>query len=205
VPKSDLFRSAFEGHQSGARANAQGQIGLNVVAQRCAGVYLLSTWISGVAAFEQALAAALGSAPLRTGQVNRTLQGLLMRTGPEELMLVASDGTDRLASLRQHIGAEVGAVTDLSHARCCIRINGQRCRTVLGKLFALDFREREFPLGEVRLTGNHHVPVTLHRLDVDAFDLYVFTTYAHDQLGTLLDAALEYGVDLKLQSVHDHF
>jgi sarcosine oxidase gamma subunit len=40
------------------------------------------------------------------------------------------------------------------------------------------------------------VPSLLHRLASDAFDLYVFSTYAHDQLGTVLDAAREYGVAL---------
>jgi sarcosine oxidase gamma subunit len=49
----------------------------------------------------------------------------------------------------------------------------------------------------VRLTGHHHVPCLLHRLGEQAFDLYVFTTYAHDQLAVVLDAALEFGVSLK--------
>jgi sarcosine oxidase gamma subunit len=46
----------------------------------------------------------------------------------------------------------------------------------------------------VRLTGHHHVPAALHRTGAQAFDIYVFTTYALDQLQALEDAALEYGV-----------
>jgi sarcosine oxidase gamma subunit len=38
------------------------------------------------------------------------------------------------------------------------------------------------------------VPALLHRTGVDGFDIYVFTTYALDQLHALEDAALEYGV-----------
>ncbi len=65
---------------------------------------------------------------------------------------------------------------------------------MLAKLFAIDFRAPAFPFGQAWLTGHHHVPCLLHRLDADAFDVYVFTTYARDQLETLIDAALEYGV-----------
>ena len=55
----------------------------------------------------------------------------------------------------------------------------------------MDLRELEFPVGEIRLTGHHHVPSMLHRLGLDSFDLYVLSTYAHDQLSALLDAALQ--------------
>ena len=63
---------------------------------------------------------------------------------------------------------------------------------------ALDLREASFPVGDVALTGTHHVPSMLRRVGVDAFELLVFSTYAHDQLDTVLDAALEYGVALQL-------
>jgi len=42
------------------------------------------------------------------------------------------------------------------------------------------------------------VPCLAHRRATDGFDLYVFSTYAFDQLETLLDAAQEYGVALEV-------
>ena len=54
------------------------------------------------------------------------------------------------------------------------------------------------PLNHIALTGTHHVPSMLHRLGLDAFDLYVFSTYAHDQLTSLVDAGLEFGVGVEL-------
>jgi sarcosine oxidase subunit gamma len=112
-------------------------------------------------------------------------------------LLVGDDYSDRTTLLRATVGADTGSVTDLSHARCRIHIEGPQCRTVLNKLFALDLRESALAKGDIAMTGTHHVPSTLHRLDVDAFDLYVFSTYAHDQLATVLDAAQEYGVALQ--------
>jgi len=188
-------RSPFEGDHGGDHPNAAGQIGVRLQAQILASVTQVSTWISGVAGLEQALTGWLdGPPPGPTGQTRESAQGLLMRTGPEEWLLVTEQAGDHTALLRRQVAADVGAVTDLSHARCRIRIEGERCRDTLSKLFAIDLREAAFAVGQVRLTGHHHVPALLHRTGVDRFDIYVFTTYARDQLHALKDAALEYGV-----------
>lgn len=201
VVESSLFRSPFDGHGVGDRPTRAGAIGVHLAADRVTGVTLVSSWPAGA----QALCAALGQAlglilPGRTGQTAPCSAGLVMRTGPEEFMIISDLAGDLTADmttiLRQSISAEVGSVTNLSHARCCIHIDGPKCLDTLSKLFALDFREDAFPVHEIRLSGHHHVPCTLHRLGLSEFDLYVFSTYAYDQLATLLDAALEYGVGL---------
>ena len=192
------MRSPFEGHATGNRPNAAGQIGVQLRAGMLPSVTLISTWISGLPGLLQALGRVFGDAvPQQIGKTAHTELGLLMRTGPEEFVLVGDDPSDRTALLRGSIDANTGAVTDLSHARCRIHISGAQCRATLGKLFALDLREASFAIGDVALTGTHHVPCMLQRQSADAFDIFVFTTYAHDQLGTVLDAALEYGVALQ--------
>jgi sarcosine oxidase subunit gamma len=159
---------------------------------------LISTWISGLPGLLDALTTVFGdTVPQRIGKTTRTEFGLLARSGPEEFLLISDDPGDHTTLLRATVGADTGSVTDLSHARCRIRIEGAQCRTVLNKLFALDLRESAFSIGDIAMTGTHHVPSTLHRLGTDAFDLYVFSTYAYDQLATLLDAAQEYGVALQ--------
>jgi heterotetrameric sarcosine oxidase gamma subunit len=198
APSSATVRSPFTGHTPGRRANAAGHIGVEVSASVLPSVTLISTWISGLDGLLAALTDVFGAAlPQRIGQTARTEFGLLMRSGPEEFLLIGDDASDRTGMLRTRIGADTGSVTDLSHARCLIHLEGAQCRPVLNKLFALDLRATAFAIGDVAMTGTHHVPCTLHRLDVDAFDIYVFSTYAHDQLATLLDAALEYGVALQ--------
>jgi sarcosine oxidase subunit gamma len=191
-------RSPFEGHASGNRPNAAGHIGVHLTAGMLPSFTLISTWISGLPGLLDALSTVFGDiVPQRVGKTASTEFGLLARSGPEEFLLVGDDHTDRAAMLRTLIGAEVGAVTDLSHARCRIHIEGIQSRTVLNKLFALDLRESAFAIGDIAMTGTHHVPSTLHRLGADVFDLYVFSTYAYDQLATVLDAAQEYGVALQ--------
>jgi len=192
-------RAPFLASAASVRPNAAGQVEVQLHAGTLPSVTLISTWISGRDGLLAALATVFGpSANLTIGQTSRTELGLLLRTGPEEFMLVGDDSTDRTALLRATISAEVGAVTDLSHARCRIGVAGTACRSMLNKLFALDLREASLPVGGVALTGTHHVPAMLHRQGPDRFDLYVFSTYARDQLDTLVDAALEYGVRVEL-------
>jgi sarcosine oxidase subunit gamma len=191
-------RSPFEGHATGNRPNAAGQIGVHISAGMLPSFTLISTWISGLPGLLEALTTVFGdTVPQRIGKTTRTEFGLLARSGPEEFLLVGDDYSDRSTLLRATVGPDTGSVTDLSHARCRIRIEGAQCRTVLNKLFALDLRESAFLIGDIAMTGTHHVPSTLHRLEADAFDLYVFSTYAYDQLATVLDAAQEYGVALQ--------
>jgi sarcosine oxidase subunit gamma len=191
-------RSPFEGHATGNRPNAAGQIGVQLTAGMLPSFTLISTWTSGLPGLLEALTTVFGdTVPQRIGKTTRTEFGLLARSGPEEFLLMGDDATDRTTLLRATVGADTGSVTDLSHARCRIHIEGAHCRTVLNKLFALDLRESAFLIGDIAMTGTHHVPSTLHRLGADAFDLYVFSTYAYDQLATVLDAAQEYGVALQ--------
>lgn len=193
-----LFRSPFTGHSSGNYPNAAGALGVRLSARRCASVLLLASWVGNGPALQDAVAQAVGAnVPQPTGSTRVTPLGLLMRVGPEEFLLVNDAAAPtRVASLRLHLGADIGSVTDLSHARCRIRIEGDNCLDTLSKLFALDLREKAFAVQDIRLTGHHHVPATLHRRGARAFDLYVLSSYAFDQLATLRDAALEYGLSL---------
>jgi heterotetrameric sarcosine oxidase gamma subunit len=190
----EALRSPFVGHTAGAFPNAAGQLGLTLSASLLPGTALVSTWISGIGELAAALQSAWGTVPAHTGQTANTAQGLVIRTGPEEFMVVPSDGAPVAQALRAIVIGSIGSVTDLSHARCRIHIEGAQSQATLNKLFALDLRESAFPVGEVRLSGTHHVPSALHRVSAESFDMLVFSTYAYDQLSTVMDAALEFGV-----------
>jgi heterotetrameric sarcosine oxidase gamma subunit len=198
VADSTPHRNPFEGHVPGDWPGPAGSIGLQLAPATLASVTLVSTWPTGVAALQEALATALAvPVPLVTGQTARVARGLLMRTGPEEFLLVSDQMGDMTRELRQSIAADIGSVTDLSHARCSIALQGAQCCATLSKLFALDLREHQFPVGEIRLTGHHHVPCLLHRTGENGFTALVFTTYAHDQLASLIDAGREFGIRLE--------
>jgi len=179
-----------------AHPTHQGLVQVHITAQRLPSVTLISTWGGGIEALAQAVHRALGcTPPARTGETAECAQGLLMRSGPLEFMLIGAQAApDRVAQLRAHIPADTGSVLDLSHARVRVRVQGVKAADALSKLYALDFRPAAFAVGDFKLTGHHHIPCTLHRLDAHSFDLYFLSTYAHGQIAALADAALEYGV-----------
>ena len=176
----------------------QGLVQVHMTAQRLQSVTLLSTWASGIEALTQAVYSALGcTPPAHTGHATVCEAGLLMRSGPLEFILIgAHPAPDRVAQLRAHIPAEIGSVLDLSHARIRVQLHGAKAVDALAKLYALDFRPAAFPVGRFQLTGHHHIPCVLHRLDGQHFELYFLSTYAHGQIEALMDVALEYGVEL---------
>ena len=197
------FSSAFADHAAHEHPTRDGLVQVRLQAERLASVTLISTWMGGT----QALCAALGQAlaatdlfplPASTGQTAQCPLGLLLRTGPHEFMLIGSGAVDVAAALKAHITPDIGALLDLSHARCRVHIEGPHAVATLGKLFALDFRDAAFAVGQLQLSGHHHVPCSLHRLGADSFDMYLLSTYAHGQLESLWDAALEYGVALSI-------
>ena len=199
------FSSPFADHAAHEHPTRDGPVQVRLQAERLASVTLISTWMGGT----QALCAALGQAlaatdlfplPASTGQTAQCPLGLLLRTGPHEFMLIGSGAVDVAAALKAHITPDIGALLDLSHARCRVHIEGPHAMATLGKLFALDFRDAAFAVGQLKLSGHHHVPCSLHRLGAESFDLYLLSTYAHGQLESLQDAALEYGVALTLRN-----
>lgn len=197
-PSLALRRSPIDGPLPLHRPDRAGQVGVTLHVSAPTLVLQTSTWVDGVAAWEQALDAALGPVPRLTGETARSGDQLLLRVGPEELWMVSDDASavpaGRVASLRAHVTAKHGSVTDLSHARIRLSVSGPRCVEMLAKLYALDFRAHAFAPGRVMLSGHHHVPCALHRSGPASFDAYLFTTYARDQFETYVDAALEYGV-----------
>ena len=205
IPATPRHRSPFEGHKPGRWPAPDGQVGVRLRAETLPGLLQVATWPAGAERLRVALATALAltleALPQQCGQIVPTAAGSLLMTGPEEFQLhVDTPGPSRADALRAHIAADVGSVVDLGHARCRIHIEGAHCQDTLSKLFALDLREAAWGVGEARLTGHHHVPCVAIRAALDRFDLLVFTTYAFDQLVTLLDAAQEYGVALELDA-----
>ncbi|MFM6991403.1 MAG: sarcosine oxidase subunit gamma [Rhodoferax sp.] len=196
------FRNPFASLVPQRKANRDGDVQVHLHAHRLQSVVLISTWMGGTQGLCTALAQAMATTdlfalPETTGHTAPCALGLLMRTGPHEFMLVG-DGAPPLDSLCGCITLDVGSVLDLSHARCRVHVQGPKAVEALGKLFALDFRDAAFPPGQVKLTGHHHVPCSIHRIGPANFDVYMLSTYARGQLESLQDAALEYGVELVL-------
>ncbi len=114
--------------------------------------------------------------------------GRFMVTGPD------ADLPTRLTDL---IPASAGAVTDLSHGRAILSLEGEAAADVLQKCVALDLADAAFPVGRVAATMIHHIDVLMIRRRRTRFDLWVLRSLAEALAEWLLDAGLEEGISFR--------
>lgn len=144
-------------------------------------------------AAEKAMTSVLGKKPPGTiGKTAAAGDTLLFRTGPEQVWLLGGAASDLAEKLAAVIGPEYGAITDLSHSRCRIFLEGPKAREVLAKGIPLDLDPTHFRAGQFALTGLHHTPVLLYRSDADRYEIWPMRTFARSIWDWLADAALPY-------------
>lgn len=115
---------------------------------------------------------------------------------PDTFLVV--DGSEGLADrLAGAVSDETGTVTDLSHGRTAIRIAGARAEWVLAKLFAIDFSLADFPVGAGRSTAHHDIFALVQRSGEEAFDIYVFRSFARSFWKALCHGAADVGYDVR--------
>jgi methylglutamate dehydrogenase subunit D len=87
----------------------------------------------------------------------------------------------------------LASVSDQSHGRVMMRIDGPKVRAVLAKGTPVDLHEQEFPIGKSALTQMAHVSVHLTRTGADEFTLSVFRGFSESFWEWLTSQAAEVG------------
>lgn len=152
-----------------------------------------------VAAFDEekaaeAIEAAIGVAPPR--QRNRVAsvgETSILWTGPARWLVLEPEKRDLQALLVAQCAIEISAITDLSHARTAIGIEGPAARALLSKLSTLDFDVAAFPSGACAQTQLGQIGALIHCRAENAFDVLVFRGFAVSCWEAIADAALEFG------------
>ena len=106
--------------------------------------------------------------------------------------LVTGNDAALVARLADSVG-ESGTVTDLSHGRTIIRIEGKRSRWVLAKIFAVDLSEDRLEEANGLSTAHHDIFAQIQRVGPDAFDIHVFRSFARSFWELLRRSAEEAG------------
>jgi methylglutamate dehydrogenase subunit D len=118
--------------------------------------------------------------------------------GPDQYFVVA-EGRGEGALHAEVSGALSGiaSVSDQSHGRVIIRIEGPKARAVLAKGTPVDLHPDEFPAGKSALTQMAHVGVHLTRVDDDAYDLSVFRGFAESFWEWITEQSEEFGYQVR--------
>lgn len=189
-PLGDAYRPGSHG------SFAEGA-GVVITETRPGSIIEVAAWPGQRAALLEAIRAAvsldLGDRP-GAGATHEVGSGF--GVGPGRFLLV--DRAEGLAqTLATAIGIETGTVTDLSHGRTAILIEGERAEWVLSKLFAIDFSLAGFPVGEGRATAHHDISAAIQRTGAHSFDIYIFRSFARSFWQVLCHSAEEVGYEVR--------
>lgn len=118
--------------------------------------------------------------------------------GPEQYFVVA-EGRGEGALYRELKAAldGIASVSDQSHGRVIIRIEGPKARQVLAKGTPVDLHADEFPLGKSASTQMAHVGVHLTRVADDAFELSMFRGFSESFWEWITTQAEEFGYHVR--------
>jgi methylglutamate dehydrogenase subunit D len=186
--------SPLRGHAE-PRVVARGndEPGVTLAERRLVSLVQVAAWPETAETVTDTVASLLRSAPPQgPSGSSGDAEGAILATAPGRLLVESRD--QRLAErLAEQIGPELGAVTDLSHARIAIRVSGPKAAWVLAKGLAIDLHPAAFPPMKVAQSAIHEVGVVVRRLGPDSFDLYVYRGFALSFWEWLTEAAAETG------------
>lgn len=186
-----------DAYRPGSHGNFSDGVGVTISQLHPGAIIEAAAWPDTTKALVAAIRKATGLALPETpggGAVKGERSGF--GVGPGRFLLV--DGAEGLAEkLRASISIDTGTVTDLSHGRTAIRIEGDKAEWVLAKFFALDLSPAAFPVLEGRATAHHDILARMQRTGEDRFDLTVFRSFARSFWTALCHGAEEVGYEVK--------
>ena len=182
--------------RSGRHGNVASGIGVTLSEPRRGSIVEVAAWPATTNAVLAAIAGATGLA-LQASPAGGATQGT--RTGfcigPGRYLL-ADEAPGLAGILAETVGTDIGSVTDLSHGRTMIHVDGPKVEWVLAKLFAIDFATPAFPVGTGIATAHHDILAQIPRVGPQAFDICVFRSFARSFWTALCHAAAETGYEV---------
>jgi methylglutamate dehydrogenase subunit D len=118
--------------------------------------------------------------------------------GPDQFFVIAEGhGEGALYAEVAAAFAGIASVSDQSHGRVIIRIEGPKARAILAKGTPVDLYPDEFPVGKSALTQMAHVGVHLTRVGYDAYELSVFRGFSESFWEWITEQAEEFGYQVR--------
>lgn len=117
--------------------------------------------------------------------------------GPDRWLILRPAGGGLAAELTARLPPSSAAVVESGAGRRVFTLSGPRAREVLAKHLPLDLASTEFPAGRCAQSAIAHIGVLVHAESEDTFDILVQRSFARHLWEVLIDAGLEFGVDVR--------
>lgn len=153
----------------------------------------VAAWPDTLRTVQAVIAEFLGVEAPPTGRAATGKNIIVAAVAPGRFLLagVADDLAPRLEAALPSADA---AVSDLSHGRVVLRLEGEAATALLAKGVALDLDLTAFPPGRIAQAAIHHVDVLVHRLGETTFELWVLRGFAEALAEWLIDAGGELSI-----------
>lgn len=154
----------------------------------------IQAWPQTLAAVEAVVTQGLGLSEVPPAGSTATFDGGALCALGAGRFLLSTGSDDIAATFRTAFSSADAAVTDISHGRAILSLEGDAAAELLSRCVALDFDADVFPPGRVAQTAIHHVDVLVHRLTDSRFEIWALRSFAESLAEWLLDAGAGLGV-----------
>ncbi|QKV17334.1 sarcosine oxidase subunit gamma [Oricola thermophila] len=192
--RPEFAKSPLSGAYEHGEFGAIGGTGPGVVLLERFGIAIaeVASWRGSEAKIRNAIRQACGLS-LKTAPGSGTIKGEKSAFNIAPRRWLVSGGEPALAAALDTAVAGHGTVTDLGHGRTVIRIDGEKSRWVLAKIFAVDLADEALARGNGLATAHHDISARIQRVGPNAFDVYVFRSFARSFWHLLCRSSEEVG------------
>lgn len=168
--------------------------GLSITDRPALSIIQVAAWTEKADAVVEAIASTAGVKPSREScSAIQSDSTFAIWVGPDRWLIVEKETRDLDTAIHNAISEDMAAITDQSHSRCVIRLEGREARNVLRKGTTLDMDPGYFKPGEAKMTNLFHMNGLIHCVSEDAFDVYVARSFGHSFYEVITHASAEYG------------
>ena len=130
--------------------------------------------------------------PTQSSKVNLNKETRILWNAPRT-WLVLSSKENVIETIRKNFKETDFAITDISHSRAVIQIQGEQAKEILKKGSPINFNE--FGVNQCAGTVFHGITIVIDSIsnDPDTFNLLVLKSFGESFYHHITDAALEFG------------
>lgn len=157
----------------------------------------VSAWRGASREVRDALTAALGvPPPEQPNTVSVRELTRIMWVGPDRWLILRPGDGGLTRELTARLSSAGAAVVESGAGRRMFTLSGPCARAVLAKHLPLDLSAPEFPVGHCAQSAMAHMGVLVHAEREETFVILVHRSFAQHLWEVLIDAGLEFGVDV---------